>query len=217
MINRDKYYWIVIVLFILTGILVYWNQFAFIPVTVQKPKILPIKFGEWNSSEISYNEKVFEALGADITFFRKYKNSNGNPVYLYIGYYEDMEKADLSHAPIICYTGQGWTILNERCQKIHMNPSEISINNMLIQKGTQKRVVFYWYQLSDKAVASHIKQKLLLTFNRLLRKEDASAFIRVSTPVQENNVEQAIEMQKAFIKEAYPYILKIFKYKYARS
>jgi len=211
MIDRNKYFWIIIVFFLVTGILVYRSQFGSTLDAVQNSNNLPVDFGEWKGSDIPYDEKVFKTLGADVTFFRKYMDGEGSTVDLYIAYYQDMQKADLSHAPIICYTGQGWTILDEGYQKIYVNPSEITINNMLIQKGLQRMVIFYWYQLSDKAVASHIKQKIFLTWDRLLGRENTSAFIRVSTPVQENSVDHAIEVQEIFVKEAYPYILRIFQ------
>ena len=115
----------IIVFFLLTGILVYRNQFGSTPDQVQNPNRLPMDFGEWRGTDISYDESVFQVLGADATFLREYKNGEGGTVYLYLGYYGDMQKADLSHAPIICYTGQGWTILDEGYQKIYVNPSKL--------------------------------------------------------------------------------------------
>ncbi len=74
-------------------------------------------------------------LSPDKIIDRSYRNGNIDPpITLFIAYYRTLEKADLSHSPVVCFTGKGWNIEKIIEKEIPVNlldVSKIKVNQIL--------------------------------------------------------------------------------------
>jgi len=142
-------------------------------------KAFPIKYNGWVGKEFPFTEGILENLGADDYLNRLYVK-NINSIWFYIGYYGSQRKGYTYHSPKHCLPGEGWQILKTTIKEIHpagMKP--ISINKMIIQKGIDKRLVFYWYQDRGRIVRSEYMAKLYLIRDSIFKNRSDGSMVRV--------------------------------------
>jgi EpsI family protein len=94
-----------------------------------------------------------EAVGADAYLEANYINAGHAPVSLWIGYFESQSKKveGRIHSPLICLTGGGWNIMESKI--VDVAPG-LPVRSLLIEKGGQRQVVYYWYLQQGSWLAS---------------------------------------------------------------
>ncbi|MCJ7600942.1 MAG: EpsI family protein, partial [Desulfobulbaceae bacterium] len=72
----------------------------------------PAKLGEFTMvSEQTFNDAVMDSLGVDHYIMREYRNKDGYPLWLYVGFYESQTAGEIIHSPKHCMPGSGWNPL----------------------------------------------------------------------------------------------------------
>lgn len=177
-------------------------------------KEFPRQISKWKSKEVSYNQEVFSVLAPDEIIYRIYKVVSEQPITLFICYYNNFEKADFSHSPIVCFTGQGWKIENtvEKVIPINLiNTAEIRVNQMIQTKLNTTMIALFWYQSTYHTFTNRGIHKLSLLFDKLLGKSDCNAFVRINITVPpEMSVEEVSSQLDSFVKAVYPEIVRLF-------
>ena len=114
-------------------------------------------------------------MNPDKIVYKSYHRDGRPPVTLFIGYYKTLEKADLSHSPIVCFAGQGWEIENTTKKEISIDlpdTPKIRVNQMTQKKLNATMVALYWYQSAYRASTNRGIQKLSLFLDKLWGKPD---------------------------------------------
>jgi len=208
----QRNYCFVILLLLFTGILVLIVNLrkGYSARDIGKIK-LPLEIGAWKGREIDYDKKAFQVLGADVTIFREYSRYGNGEVTLYLAYYQDMSKADLSHSLEICYPGQGWQIVKQETQLLYLDNGEsILVNRMIVQKHREKQLVIYWFQSREGAFARRGAQKFSLILDRLRGRRNDSVFVIVSSFIVDDNVKEVWNTERGFTQELFPLLADIF-------
>ena len=202
---------LVIITLCLANIAAYKNILPQRPHEFSHEKNFPRTIAGWTASDINYDKSIIAVLEPDVTVYRQYVENTHIPVTLFIAFYNTLEKSDLSHSPIVCFTGQGWEILSSNKKSISVGiPAETTIRiNRLEQKHQETYMVtYYWYQSSKNAYSNRGIQKILLLMDKLMGKNEKNAFIRLTIqgPTKEyvDNSEQILEH---FIKDFYPNVI----------
>jgi len=169
----------------------------------------------WSSSPVYVDSIVQEILLPDRVVYKQYNKKGKIPVTLFIAYYASLEKADKSHSPEVCFTGQGWIIQKNHVIKIPANNTEeksfISVNEMIQTQGSEKMVAFYWFQNIHGSYSNRGIQKFILFINRLLGKSDSNAFMRLTAMVPHNmDTKETSSQLKIFMQELQPVISEYF-------
>jgi EpsI family protein len=171
-------------------------------------KEFPSHISGWVGTQVAYDDEVLKVLEADRIVYKSYHNGKGPPVVLFIAYYDDLEKADLSHSPVVCFTGQGWDIKSSNEKEIMINSIErpfIKVNQIIQEKSGNTMIVLFWYHSGDGVFSKRGIQKISLFFNRLLGKEDNNAFIRLNVTVPAGySTEDATTYLLSFVQVVYP-------------
>jgi EpsI family protein len=182
-----------------------------------KPSIkeFPSRISGWESKDVSYDPKVLSSLDPDKIIYKTYyRNREDPPVTLFIAYYDTLEKADLSHSPIVCFTGQGWQISEAREVAVPLGQSKgssIKVNEIYLQQLNTSMIAYYWYQSPDRAFANRGFQKLYMFWIKMWGRSDENAFVRVTVPVRNRKSEQEImNYLSSFVKALYPALRKYF-------
>jgi hypothetical protein len=112
---------------------------------------LSLTLGGWTGADMTLDPIAFAAVGTQDQVARVYKNSGGDAVFVHRAAWTSQDDWT-PHLPEICYSTNGWELLESHSATLPDNPSvRIAIQNY--QQAGQKVVVAYWYQLDQGTYA----------------------------------------------------------------
>ena len=196
-------------------VFLYANIFAISGESYRADREFPVRISDWTSDEVVYDKQVLSSLSPDKLIYKSFNNGDfGPPITLFVAYYNTLEKTDLSHSPIVCFTGQGWHI--EKATKTVIpidlpHTPEIRVNQMIQNKLDTTMITLFWHQTASRTFANRGVQKLFLFFEKLLGKQDANAFVRLTLIVPpKKSVEDTRAYLFSFVRVLYPELKKFF-------
>ena len=161
----------------------------------------PTEIGEWRGKETRFDQEIYDILGVDDSFLGNYQAPGNQSVNLYIGFYQSQRKGELIHSPKHCMPGGGWKIMKTSIEEVPLagsNPGSMKTIKLLLQKGREKQVVLYWFQSRGRIITSEYMQKIYLVIDSITKHRTDGSFIRLITPVQNNDEAGALDQLKAF-------------------
>ncbi|OQY56708.1 MAG: EpsI family protein [Desulfobacteraceae bacterium 4572_88] len=167
----------------------------------------PKQIAEWKGKESFFDEKIFNVLGVDDYVLCNYKNPEGYPVYLYIGFYQSQREGDLIHSPKNCMPGAGWNIAQTSIEELETDKydsGKIRMIRLDLKKGEGKQVMLYWFHSRGRVISSEYMQKIYLVSDSILRHRTDGSFVRLIAPVINNDEEAAVKHLKDFAKLLLP-------------
>lgn len=178
-------------------------------------KEFPSHFKNWRAREIVYDKQVLSVLSPDLIVYKSYKSRDKlPPVQLFMSYYNNLGKADCSHSPIVCLSGQGWKIETITKMEIPIGLPKLStirVNQMILNKMDTTMIALFWFQSANNAYANRGIQKLSLFAGRLMGRRDNNAFVRVTTDVPRGkSVNEVMPHITAFVRDLYPVMERFF-------
>jgi|SRR5580692_9883795 EpsI family protein len=140
----------------------------------------PDAIGMWHSKDLPYEPEIVKAIGVDDYINREYSDG-GSPIELYIGYYKDQRSGDAIHSPKNCLPGEGWEPIRSSRLEIGSAGKSVLVNEYIVEQGTERDLVLYWYQTHGRIVASEYSAKFWLVADGLRRRPTDGAMIRIWT------------------------------------
>ena len=118
-------------------------------VPVRKPlDTFPLLVGDWHGREATiFETDILNVLKTNDYVMRRYVDSGGRSLWLFIGFWQTQRKGAQPHSPRNCLPGGGWEPL-EATQLVVTLPrpyGPITVNRFLLQKDAAQQLVFYWY------------------------------------------------------------------------
>jgi len=159
------------VILVISVLALYWCLGGAVEEAERDVSVFPMTIGGWTGQDVSYDKSVLEGLRADRIIYREFSNEGRVRVTLFVAYYRSLENADFSHSPMVCFTGQGWSIEERETKEVEVDSSEtsrIDVNEMVQTKTDTRMVALYWYQSAQGVERIRGIQKLELFFERLL-------------------------------------------------
>ncbi len=156
----------------------------------------PTRFGEWNGTELSFEDAVLDELKADDLLIRRYER-DAHPVWLLLIYHQNRRYG--SHDPELCYASQGYTLM-ERA-RVHVDDGSaagIEANRFVADRPHDQRLVYYWWTTAGltTADAGEFRQRMALT--GMLENRSWGVFVRVETLVEGDGMAAAGERLQGF-------------------
>jgi EpsI family protein len=178
-------------------------------VKLNKPfSTFPKKIGEWTGKEEHFDQAVYDVLGVSDSYLANYSNREGNGVQIYIGYYESQREGQQIHSPKNCMPGSGWNITETSLEDITLkgddSQKKIKVIKLLLEKDNQKQVVLYWYQSNGRFISSEYSQRMYMVIDSITKHRTDGSFVRLISPVQNNDEEAAVKHLKDFTVELIP-------------
>lgn len=155
------------------------------------------------------DKRIIKTLKLDDHINVTYTDGKDN-VSLYIGYYFSNKKIGAAHDPMVCFPGQGWTVLGNEKGKIevdHSNSSAVKYSSMIVSKGGRRELVIYWIQSYDCSSSDTFSQKFHAFLNNFSSHAHGNAFVRVTVNLKNTSLDQAQKVCEKFIKAFYPVFL----------
>ncbi len=167
----------------------------------------PKQIGQWSGTESRFDPKVYEVLGVDDSFLCNYHTPDRQQVQLYIGFYQSQREGDIIHSPKNCMPGAGWNIVGTSLVKIRKseNPEDkTDVILLRLQNGSQKQMVLYWFHSRGRIIASEYWEKIWLVIDSVTRHRTDGSFVRLISPVVENDEEKALKSLTDFAETVMP-------------
>ena len=167
--------------------------------TFKKTELIsfPLKFDEWFGREDRIEADVAEKLGFTEYVMINYQNQQHRPVNFYVAYYASQRKGVSPHSPKVCIPGGGWEIAKFSRTRV----DEMPVNRVLIRKGTQDQIVYYWFEERGTPIANEYLKKWMLFKDALFLNRTDGSLVRVTTPVlNDETLEDADLRAQEFIR-----------------
>jgi EpsI family protein len=191
----------------LAGLYIHLHSDITVPLN-KSLKEFPLRNKEWKMvSESIFDERVLENLKPTDYILRKYVSFDKQPVYLYLGYHSGGKDSGEIHSPKNCLPGSGWYKLKEDKININIdgNMRKINIVKALYQKGEDKELFLYWFNVRGRTLTNEFTLKFAEITNSMFYRRKDAAFIRISVPF-ESDESNAFSLGKKFISDFYPVI-----------
>ncbi|HKW14956.1 MAG TPA: EpsI family protein [Candidatus Krumholzibacteria bacterium] len=131
-------------------------------------------------TEPGLDAEFLAVLRARDVLYRTYTGSQGEPVWVFLGYFDRQKEGSQVHSPRHCYPGSGWNIESEPRWDA---PWGGRVASLVVSDGNERRLVVYWYQLDRVTETDVLPLKLELTRRAVLRRSQDVVFASISTPV----------------------------------
>lgn len=178
---------IVLVAIMLVGLLVNsWTYLGEAHVDRKALKDFPTQVGSWSQRGVDgqIDEPTMKVLRASDYLLRDFRRDDDAVANLYVGYYASQRDGATYHSPLNCLPGSGWS-LTEPAKRTITTPQGMTFqaNQYVIQNGSQRAAMIYWYQGRGRRVASEYWGKVYTVIDSVrLRRSDA-AMVRVTVPI----------------------------------
>ena len=146
----------------------------------------PHNLAAWAGTDVPMDKETLNILGPGDFLLRVYQNSSvaETPVDLFIAYFPSQRAGDTIHSPKNCLPGAGWNPV-ESSQVMLSLPgrSPFPANRYLIARGSDRELVFYWYQAHDRVLASEYWAKFYLITDAIRMNRSDGSLVRLATPL----------------------------------
>ena len=139
----------------------------------------PLQLGAWQGKRNYIDSAMLEATGATTYLDANFEDATLGPVSLWIAYYENQKVHGSVHSPFTCLSGSGW--LMKESTIIDVAPG-LPVHCMVMEQGSNKYVIYYWYLQRGRWLTSEYLNKFYLSFDNLLSRRADGALIRLITP-----------------------------------
>ena len=170
---------------------------------------IPIEIQKWYGKDMPVEDNIYEILETKSIIHRMYYSEESQNVFLSLVYYPET-KVDF-HSPTGCLAGKG-QILTKTIKKILLsfnnNQKEISINQLITGEVNNQTLVYYFYKSGAYLGDNYIKLRFNLALNKFSKNTKSGSLIRISTPIQNGNIEKSSQILLEFLNELYPFLME---------
>lgn len=199
--NSSWRFGLLLVVLVSAGILV--NSWAYLGeahVERHELKNFPIELGAWKQEGVDrrFDAETMSVLRASDYLLRDYRLGKGQTANLYIGYYATQRDGASYHSPLNCLPGAGWSMVDPAMITIRLpDGKSFEANKYVIQNGSTRELMIYWYQGRGRMIASEYWGKVYTVLDSVrLRRSDA-AMVRVVVPITASDA-AALESARDF-------------------
>ncbi|MDU8943269.1 VPLPA-CTERM-specific exosortase XrtD [Ovoidimarina sediminis] len=155
--------------------------------------LFPNRLGEWYGVRARLEPAVEEVLGADDYLNATFQQPRTPTVNLFVAFYENQTEGDGIHSPEVCLPVGGWEIFSIDPYTVDMPESvygTFELNRAVIQKGTSKQLVYYWFEQRGKRMTNDVLAKTAVIWDGLTMGRTDGALVRFVTPIGVGESEQ---------------------------
>jgi EpsI family protein len=165
---------------------------------------MPQTIGAWqNAGDVALDRDTRDVLRADDYVNRVYV-SESVPLELFVAYYASQQQGDTMHSPMNCLPAAGWQPIAIGRAGIQVAGAPVvNANRYIIQKGLDRRLVYYWFQSRRRTIASEYVSKAYLVLDSLRWHRSDAALVRIVAPIA-GSVEASDARATDFVRTIYP-------------
>jgi EpsI family protein len=155
----------------------------------------PLEIEGWKCAENEpLDPAIKDNLGATDTLICHYTRSD-KPIGigLYVGYHATQIREEGGgagensiHPPAHCLPGSGWDITDSRTVPVSFDgvtDPNARAKRLIITKGAESQLVYYWYQMQGRLVAEDWQKILYIGYDRATTGRTDGALVRFTMPI----------------------------------
>lgn len=135
---------------------------------------------------------VERTLAADDYVNVSYGGLSVPPVNIFVAYYENQTDGAGIHSPEVCLPVGGWEVFSLDQHQVDMTGTGygvFDVNRAVIQKGTSKQLVYYWFEQRGRRMTNDFNAKLMVMYDSWTRGRMDGALVRYVTPILDSEEE----------------------------
>jgi exosortase D (VPLPA-CTERM-specific) len=165
----------------------------------------PGKIGQWQGRTSLLDPETERGLGLDDYILSDYVKSDGRGVNLYIAYYSSQRKGLSPHSPLVCIPGGGWLVTRFDRTADSGAGVEMPLNRVIIERDSQRELVYYWFDERGRKVANEYWAKWYLLADAIVKNRTDGALVRLTTLIVPGESERnADERLRSFMRDLVP-------------
>ncbi len=165
----------------------------------------PTRLAQWQGQPSSLDLATEQALKADDYLLANYSQSDGKIVNFYISYYASQRKNESPHSPIVCLPGGGWLITHLDRKNFNGAGPDDQFNRVIIQKGSNRDLVYYWFDERGRTIADEYWAKWYLLLDSITKNRTDGALVRLITEINPDETEADADRRlQSFMDAALP-------------
>ncbi|MCF8107693.1 MAG: EpsI family protein [Desulfohalobiaceae bacterium] len=168
---------------------------------------MPDTIGPWRASgSQAMGEDIVDVLGVDDYIFRNYQAAQGQTINVYVSYFSHTDRTKGYHSPLNCMPGSGWEIARTESLSLAVrgSPQQARVNRLLLQKGAEKQVSLYWYQVRGRILHNEYLERIYRVIDSIFKNRTDGAFIRLIATNTNQDLQQDTAMLKDFAARLIP-------------
>ena len=143
----------------------------------------PATFDDWRGRPSSLDQATVTFLGLTDYILTDYIDPKGHDVNFYVAYYASQRSGLSPHSPSVCLPGNGWQIATFERTTYRDTHLTFPINRVVMQRGSQKELVYYWFDERGMRIANEWLSKLLLLRDAVFKNRTDGALVRLVTQI----------------------------------
>jgi len=173
---------------------------------------LPRQLVSWTGRDVPpLDDETERILGADSYLERSYDASSGPPIDFYIAYYGRQRPGASIHSPLHCLPGTGWEPLDVATVSLPQADGTVGqVRQLLVRKNMERAVVFYWYSVHGRIIASEMLSKAWLLHDSVRFNRSDAALVRIVVPIDGEDIDTARRQGLAFANAVLPYLPRLW-------
>lgn len=199
---------VLLAVLLLSGLVInVWEHVGEARVERRPLKEFPAQLGRWRQAgaDTRFDKETEQVLRADDYLARSYTGPDGRVASFYVGYYATQRNGATYHSPLNCLPGAGWTMNDPASVTIKPADGEpaFEANRYIIENGSDRQLLVYWYQGRGRKVASEYWGKIYTVIDSVKRRRSDGAMVRIMIPVGSNE-QAALDAATALAAEIAP-------------
>jgi exosortase D (VPLPA-CTERM-specific) len=165
----------------------------------------PTAIGSWRGRASTMEPQTEHALGLEDYVLTDYARDDGKAVNLYVAYYASQRGGSSPHSPLVCVPGGGWQITDLQRTDFNEGATAFPVNRVVIERGTTKQLVYYWFEQRGRRVANEWVSKWYLLVDAVTMNRSDGALVRLTTALYPGETEADADRRiKGLIPELSP-------------
>ena len=152
---------------------------------------LPQALGAFRGEDMEISAEERRVAGMSEYMLRQYTRDSSATFSVYVGYYAYQLQGRTIHSPKNCLPGAGWQALGTGTESIAVGEDAYPVNRYLLTNGTDRALVYYWYQGRGRVAASELGVKWDLLRDAALRGRSEEALVRIVVPIGASSADGA--------------------------
>lgn len=168
----------------------------------------PMALGSWRGVPARMEAEYLRMLKLDDYLLADFVTDARRPVNFYVSYYAAQANGNSAHSPRACIPGDGWEISDfgqRELREVVVAGRSLEVNRVVIQRGDNRQLVYYWFQQGGRAITNEYMVKLRIFQDAVTRRRTDGAMVRlVAALAPGESVESGDALLERFAVQAVP-------------
>ena len=160
----------------------------------------PMVLGSWFGQRVGVDAEVIESLKLNDYLMAQFAGPPSRTLNLYVAWYDSQRAGRSVHSPRTCLPGGGWQIVEfdqVEVPGVQAAGQPLRVNRALIGLGTDRQLVYYWFQQRGRIITNEYLAKWYLFWDSLTRNRTDGALVRLAIPINEGEASSTAERDLA--------------------